>query len=133
MYLIYSYNASGFTNDWRLFRLLCKRQQNTVLFALAGVVFGAIVADNEKWFGDDWGYLILLCVLLNLVRFFLVFSFYPILSRIGLKSSWREAVFISFGGLRGAVGIALALALEAEVWHETEEGNPARTWTATLL
>jgi len=111
--------------------VLCR--QNTLLFALAGVVFGAIVADNEKWFSTDWGYLILLCVLLTAVRFFLVFSFYPILSRIGLKSCWREAVFISFGGLRGAVGIALALALDAEVWHETDEDDPARAWTTTLL
>lgn len=35
--------------------------------------------------------------------------FYPIFSRIGLKSNWREAVFLSFGGLRGSVGIALAV------------------------
>lgn len=65
-----------------------------------------------------------------------MFSFYPILSRIGLKTNWRECFFISFGGLRGAVGIALALALDAEVWHATDAEGTAteyREWTTTLF
>ena len=41
--------------------------------------------------------------------------------RIGLKSSWQEATFQVYGGLRGAVGIALALFLESEV--SKEAGN----------
>ena len=71
-----------------------------------------------------------------MIRFFLVFSFYPVLSRIGLKTNWRECFFISFGGLRGAVGIALALALDAEVYHATEADDDAaeyRAWTTTLF
>lgn len=54
-----------------------------------------------------------------MIRFALTFSFYPVLSRIGLKSNISEATFLSFGGLRGAVGIALGLALEAEVIQAT--------------
>jgi ankyrin repeat protein len=94
---------------------------NTLLFALAGVVFGHVLANRENYWREGmargWGYLFLLWFLLNAVRFFLTFSSYPLLSRIGLKSNLREATFLAFGGLRGAIGIALALALEAEVVH----------------
>lgn len=47
--------------------------------------------------------------------------FYPVVSRIGLKSSWKEAIFLSYGGLRGAVGISLAIALDDEVFRNTED------------
>lgn len=89
-------------------------------------MWGAVVADDDEREGfnaKDWGYLILLYVFVQAIRFFLVFAFYPVLSRIGLKSNWREAIFLSFGGLRGAVGIALALSLDSEVFHATEDEN----------
>ena len=42
--------------------------------------------------------------------------------------SKREAVFMSYGGLRGTVGIALALLLSAEVFRVTEsESIPEAT------
>lgn len=81
-------------------------QYNT---ALGGLVWGTVISNtNERegqWTGQDWGYLFVLYILITAIRFFLFFSFYPIISRIGLKSSWQEAVFQSYGGLRGAVGI----------------------------
>jgi len=104
---------------------------NALLFVLAGVTFGFEIAteNRDAWFGSvDWGYLFLLWALMNVIRFLLVFSFYPLLSRIGLGSSIAEAKFLAFGGLRGAVGIALALALEVEVLVETTEGNQYRSW-----
>lgn len=110
---------------------------NTLLFALAGVAFGHIIADKtNNWGAKDWGYLVILWVLLNVIRFALVFVFYPLLSRIGLKSNMAEATFLSFGGLRGAVGIALALALEAEAYHATNlagYGQEFIEWTTTLF
>ena len=59
------------------------------------------------------GYLVLLFILLTIIRSVLMLSFYPIISRIGIGSSWQEVVFISWSGLRGAVGIAFGAARQA--------------------
>lgn len=91
---------------------------NTILFSLGGLVWGRTIVENhekEYWTASHWGYLILLYVLLHVIRAVLFVSAYPITSRIGLKSNWKETTFQIYGGLRGAVGIALAIALDNEL------------------
>ncbi|KAL7448997.1 hypothetical protein ACHAWC_001106, partial [Mediolabrus comicus] len=104
---------------------------NTLLFTIAGGLWGYMMDDNPTSVrseqrvkeallsNTDWGYLILLYVLVTAIRSVLMFGFYPIFSRIGIGSSWQEVLFMSWSGLRGAVGIALALSLHAEVWQVT--------------
>ena len=102
---------------------------NTLLFTLAGCVFGGMLIDSNKATAAneriaeprDWGYLFLLYFLLQAIRFFLIFAFYPLTSKIGIGTSWQEAVFSSYSGLRGAVGIALALSLTAEAYEITPD------------
>lgn len=102
---------------------------NTLLFTLAGCVFGGMIVDAnsqtveaERIFEPrDWGYLFALFFLLQAIRFILIFAFYPLISNIGIGSSLQEAVFSSYSGLRGAVGIALALSLTAEVYDFTQD------------
>ena len=74
-----------------------------------------IVSHNLTCYVLSQGYLFLLFILLNIIRFFLIFTSYPLISRIGIGTNWQEAFFMSYGGLRGAVGISLALSLNAEV------------------
>jgi len=93
---------------------------NTLLFALGGCVWGDIIGksslkDNSfSWTSSDWKYLFILFICLIAIRFFSVFLFYPLTAKLGIGSNWKEAVFMSYGGLRGAVGIALALSLHKE-------------------
>ena len=113
-------NAFGLAirNDEKLgedFESMIEHMLNTVLFALGGLVWGTVIANSEEgneFTGQDWGYLIVLYLLLTCIRFFIFACAYPIISRIGLKSSPQEMIFQSYGGLRGAVGIALAISLD---------------------
>eukprot|EP00536_Pseudo-nitzschia_multiseries_P009374 jgi/Psemu1/258075/estExt_Genewise1Plus.C_2600019 len=98
---------------------------NTILFSLGGLVWGRIITrdyQNGYWGPKEWGYLILLYLLLHVIRFVLFVSVYPITVRIGLKTNWKETAFQIYGGLRGAVGIALAIALDNETL-EYESGQ----------
>lgn len=135
--------GAGMINNQELmddFWELVENLLNTALFTLGGVVWGTVIANaNERegmWEGRDWGYLFLLWVMLVAIRFFLVFIFFPVVSRIGLKSCWQEGVFSAWGGLRGAVGISLAISLDNETWEATGEADTSydfRLYTSKLF
>ena len=93
---------------------------NSVLFTMAGAIWGGIIMQMN---GVDWLYLLVLYGLVVAIRFALVFAFYPITTRMGIGQSLKEAIFMSYGGLRGAVGISLALLLSAEVYKYTESDS----------
>lgn len=95
---------------------------NTLLFTLGGAVWGYVIASGEQseiWTATEWGYLIVLYLLLNVIRLVQFVSIYPITVRIGLKTNWQETAFQIFGGLRGALGITLAIALDNRVSQAT--------------
>lgn len=111
----------AFINDMKLlvaFLTILEHILNTLLFTLGGAEWGSIIATGEKsgvWAAREWGYLILLYVLLTVIRVFQFLGTYPITVRIGLKTTWPETAFQIFGGLRGALGITLALTLDRRV------------------
>jgi NhaP-type Na+/H+ or K+/H+ antiporter len=110
---------------------------NTLLFTLGGTVFGEVIANSEErahFTKIEWLSLFILYVSIMIIRAFQVLLFYPILVRVGLSTNWKEMAFFSFAGLRGAVGIALALALDRTVRQETtNEGSRALTSTVVGL
>ena len=101
--------GTGVINDDHLmqnFWSLVEHLLNTILFTLAGTLWGDLVKTRSQLSVDLKNFVVLYLAVIA-IRFFLVFALYPINSRIGLKSDWKEAFFLSWGGLRGAVGIAL--------------------------
>ena len=99
---------------------------NTLLFALGGVVWGKAVADGSLR-GSDWLFLLVFYIFVTIIRFVQIGLFYPLFSRIGLKSDWKEAIFLAYGGIRGGISIALALALKGSVLPLTDDPQVKRS------
>ena len=80
---------------------------NTLIFALAGLIVSkkAFVGITEV----DYGYLMITYAGVNCIRGFGLFVFMPVLSRLPYKLDWKNALLVTWGGLRGAVGLALGL------------------------
>ena len=114
-----------FINDYALtlhFWQVTAELLNTLLFVLGGCLWGDLLSkDTFSATAEDWGYLALLFVILIAIRFLLVFGLYPLTSRIGIGTNVKESIFMSYGGFRGSVGIALALSLSAQVYNNTDD------------
>mmetsp|Transcript_12076 Transcript_12076/g.34529 ORF Transcript_12076/g.34529 Transcript_12076/m.34529 type:complete len:815 (+) Transcript_12076:107-2551(+) len=117
--------GKGLINDQSMmdsYLSLLEHLLNTLLFTLGGVVFGEIIANTDfrahfEW--SDWGYMFALYLAVTAIRYVQVGLVYPLISCIGLKSNVQEMSFFAYGGLRGAVGIALALSLDGSVREAT--------------
>lgn len=52
---------------------------------------------------QDWGYMVLLYLMVNLSRALATVIFYPSLSRGAYGIDWKQGIVLSWAGLRGAV------------------------------
>lgn len=81
---------------------------NTILFLLCGLVFYTSLQNIEA---QDWFWLFVLYILATLARGVMIVGLLPLMNRVtkAKKTTWKEALVMTWGGLRGAVGLALAL------------------------
>ena len=83
---------------------------NSLIFFLAGSIIGAQLAQAELS-GADIGWSLVLYLFVVAIRAVVIALSFPLL-RMNGKVSWKDAVVLWWGGLRGAVGLALALSLD---------------------
>jgi len=76
---------------------------------------GGRLNQGYKW--NDIGYAILIYLGINAVRFVTVGIFYPLLARLGTGFDWKIMLVVVWGGLRGSVGLALALVVHHTHYH----------------
>ena len=82
----------------------------TLIFFLSGAIIGNEISGTDEFIeGSDWWKMVLFFLLMNIVRLIVVLAATPILGKIGYGLSWRAAVVLAYGGLRGTLGLALAL------------------------
>ena len=79
----------------------------TVIFMMTGNIVGIIVVKNGDpiWFAQLLG----LYFMLHIIRFGFLLLVMPILKMTGYPFDLKACTLVAYGGLRGAVGLALAL------------------------
>ena len=106
--LRFSPKANEFTEKfWDLASFIA----NTLVFIIVGI----IIAVQVKLSWVSLAVTVGVYFGVNLIRTAVVFLFYPLMKRCGYGLSRREAVILSWGGLRGALGLTLALMVSATV------------------
>jgi NhaP-type Na+/H+ or K+/H+ antiporter/polyhydroxyalkanoate synthesis regulator phasin len=101
---------------------------NTLIFLLAGLMIGHRVLNEVN--AMDWVYMFVLYVALVVARFLTMLVLFPLISRIGHGCSFKEICFMSWAGLRGALGMALAVIVHKRMENEDKE---IATETSRLL
>mmetsp|Transcript_126359 Transcript_126359/g.252510 ORF Transcript_126359/g.252510 Transcript_126359/m.252510 type:complete len:876 (-) Transcript_126359:73-2700(-) len=90
---------------------------NTVIFTLAGLLFGdkcmKSFDQNTLDLSDCW-WLLVLYIGATAIRFVMVLALFPFLNMLGQRITRKEAVVLVWGGLRGAVGLVLAIIVDLE-------------------
>jgi len=88
-----------------------------MVFLLAGLLWGYEILDDThvshitRW---DVLHLLGLYAALHVIRGIMVFFFWPFLNLIGPKITWKEALVMTWSGLRGAVGLILAIIVDEQ-------------------
>ncbi|CAD7958331.1 unnamed protein product [Amoebophrya sp. A25] len=89
------------------------QMSNDFIFYIAGVVMGRYMLYSDMGV-RDWAELVLLYFMCHLCRATAVLLLLPVLNTTGFGVSIKEAMVCVFGGLRGAVGLAMALLVELD-------------------
>ncbi|XP_033751585.1 sodium/hydrogen exchanger 10-like isoform X2 [Pecten maximus] len=87
---------------------------NTLIFIIVGMVISETAIFEIH--GKDWFFMFSLYFGIFVIRGLVIAIFSPILRHTGYGMSWQEGIIMTWGGLRGAVGLALAL----QVAHHDE-------------
>ena len=108
---------------------------NTLLFLLSGVIVcrALFVLPSGVGTASDFGYLALLYLILQLTRAAAVAIVYPLCRLCGYRLSWREAVMLSWSGLRGTISLMLALMTAMEAGLDRETGDRMLFHTAGVV
>ncbi|NQY95458.1 MAG: cation:proton antiporter [Campylobacteraceae bacterium] len=103
---------------------------NTLIFLLVGVlIIARIKLDSVEY----WVALFVLYIGITIVRAGSVGLFMPILSRIGIGITKEKAIVLVWGGLRGAVSLALALVVAQNTSIPKEIGDQILFLTAGIV
>jgi NhaP-type Na+/H+ or K+/H+ antiporter len=102
---------------------------NTLIFLIVGVVIALRVSFTTR----DFIILIIFYLTILVVRALVLAIFYPLMKRIGYGLSPKDGVIAWWGGLRGAIGLALALIVASESSIDPEIRTQILSLTAGIV
>ena len=103
---------------------------NTVIFVIAGCKLGALMADSSfhslyATGSGSLGMIVGIYPIILFARGVAILLFFPLLRYLGTGCTWKEAVVMWWGGLRGSVGLALGLAVHHTLYDKKMWGEGA--------
>jgi len=99
---------------------------NTLLFVLTGVLMSHIMfgpVHREHLEIMDFVWLLIMYLVVVALRFLMIFMLYPAIANMGYKLDWKDCIVMSWGGLRGAVGLAMAVSMDASTSIDPVTGS----------
>jgi NhaP-type Na+/H+ or K+/H+ antiporter len=102
---------------------------NTLIFIIVGVVVALRVSFTTR----DFVILIIFYITILVVRGIVMLLFYPLMKRIGYGLNPKDGIIAWWGGLRGAIGLALALIVASEASIDSEIRTQILSLTAGIV
>jgi len=102
----------------------------TVIFLIVGIVIGHRVEFDNL---ELWGMLGILYISIILIRAVAIIIFYPVLKRLNTEFNQSKAIVLTWGGLRGVVGLTLALAVIQDHRISAQLGDQILFLTAGIV
>ena len=119
--------VSGFLHRfWKMIGFIAE----TVIFLIVGIVIAYRVTLDDPHL---WYMLGILYLSIMLIRVIAVAIFYPILKTLSISFNLTKAVVLVWGGLRGVVGLTLALAVIQDPRISSELGDQILFLTAGIV
>lgn len=102
---------------------------NTLIFIIVGVV----IAQKASFAPMDFLILAIVYIGIHVVRAIVIGVFYPAMKNIGYGLTVKDATVAWYGGLRGAIGLALALIVASEVALQEDIRGEVLSLTAGVV
>jgi len=115
---------------------------NTIIFVLSGVIIVISIDVRRASFATDVGFGLAAYACMTIYRGIVMFGVIPLFSKSQYGYTWKDALVITWGGLRGAVGLALAVAVYGDgqvtvasgMFGDVEDGcEPGRRFQQVVL
>jgi len=94
----------------------------TIIFILTGIIMGQRATEAGTKIGAiDYALVFATYAILHVIRFVLLATHWPILRLVGYGMDFKQVILCSYAGLRGAVGMSLALIVAADKSGKIDE------------
>jgi len=95
---------------WHMFEHIA----TCLIFLIGGMIFGHIAFTREDIHYYDFLWIMATYFAILLSRLVVLIACYPVLSRVGYGCDFRSLLVMWWGGLRGSVGVAMAIVVDLD-------------------